>query len=108
MEWPDVDLDFHDIWSLLTIKLDYDNELGNVLIGALKDGVDIILPTPTIGFPYLDKPDSSHVIGGNLPNIDFFNGFIWDFELHNIALPQIDIDFKFDLPGFPSNTCGPF
>jgi hypothetical protein len=95
---------------MLTIKVDFDATLGKIAIGALKDGIDIILPTFELARPYLDKPDSIHSLGAILPNLptpNFFNGFIWDFELHNIALPLPDIEFKFGLPR-PSNTCGPF
>ena len=98
---------------MLTIKVDFDASLGKIAIGALKDGIDIILPTFEIGRPFLDKLDSIHSLGANLdlpdfPNVDFFNGFLWDFELHNIALPLPDIELKFGLPSFPSNICGPF
>jgi len=100
---------------MLTIKVDFDPVLGKIAIGALKDGLDIILPTFEIGKPFLDKLDSIHSLGASLdlpsfPNVDFFNGFLWDFELHNIVLPKIDLDFKLDLPS-PSNLtglCGPF
>jgi len=95
---------------MLTIKVDFDPVLGKIAISALKDGLDIILPSFELARPYLDKPDSIHSLGANLnlpsftPN--FFNGFIWDFELHNIVLPLPDIEFKFGLPR-PSNICGP-
>jgi hypothetical protein len=94
---------------MLTIKLDYDAALGKIAIGALKDGIDIILPSWEIGLPYLDKEFSTHVLGARLPRLptpNFFNGFIWDFELHNIVLPLPDIELKFGLPR-PSNVCGP-
>ena len=87
MKWDDVDLDFHNDWSMLTINMDYDNALGHIVISALKNGINIVMPTVEIGFPYLDRPDSTHMIGVDLPGLNFFNGFIWDFELHNIVLP---------------------
>jgi hypothetical protein len=96
---------------MLSIKVDFDPALGKIAISALKDGLDIIAPTFEIARPYLDKPNSIHSLGANLPNLptpNFFNGFLWDFELHNIALPNLDIGIKFDLPSRPSNTCGPF
>jgi hypothetical protein len=95
---------------MLTIKVDFDRTLGKIGISALKDGIDIIAPNFKPKLPYLDKPNSIHSLGANLPNLptpNFFNGFIWDFELHNIVLPLPDIEFKFGLPR-PSNTCGPF
>jgi len=113
ISWPDANLDFEELWSMLTIKMDYDIDLGKIAISALKDGLDIILPSFEIGFPYLDKPDSIHSIGANLnlPSIpfpDFFNGFIFDFELHPINLPKLDLDLKLGLPNIPFNLCGPF
>jgi hypothetical protein len=112
IEWGGVSvswdgLDFHNEWSLLTIIMDYDNTLGQITLSALKNGIKIIQPTAEIGLPYLDKPDSTHIIGSNLAGTNFFNGFIFDFEIHNIVLPQIDIEFNFNLGG-PTNICGPF
>jgi hypothetical protein len=54
----------------------------------------------------LDKPDNVHHLGGNFGGIDFFNGFMFNIEIHNIALPQIDIEANFSLGG-PTNDCGP-
>jgi hypothetical protein len=96
---------------MLTIIMDYDSPAGKIKISALKDGLDIILPSFEVGLPYLDKEFSTHVLGARLPRLptpNFFNGFIWDFELHNIVLPKLDIGIKFDLPSRPTNTCGPF
>jgi hypothetical protein len=72
---------------MLSVIMDYDNELGHIKISAFRNDISIIMPTTTIGLPFLDKPDSTHLIGGNLPGILFFNGFFFDFEIHNIVLP---------------------
>jgi hypothetical protein len=91
---------------MLSVIMDFDNTLGQINLSVLKDGITIILPTAEIGLPYLDKPDSTHFLGSNLAG-NFFNGFMFNFEIHNIVLPQIDIDLNFSLGG-PSNNCGPF
>ena len=106
-------IDFNNDWSLLTIKMDFDSVLGHITASALRNGIEIIAPTGVVGIPYLDKPDSIHSIGANLnlPSIpfpDFFNGFIFDFELHPINLPKLDLDLKLGLPNIPFNLCGPF
>jgi hypothetical protein len=92
---------------MLTVIMDFDNVLGEINISLLKDGITIIMPTTEIGLPYLDKPDSVHLLGTNFGGIDFFNGFMFDIQIHNIVLPQIDLDLNFSLGG-PSNNCGPF
>ena len=80
-------IDFNNDWSLLTIKMDFDSVLGHITASALRNGIEIIAPTGVVGIPYLDKPDSIHKIGANIPSLNFFNGFIKDFEIHNIVLP---------------------
>jgi hypothetical protein len=92
---------------MLSVIMDFDNSLGEIKLSVLRNGITIITPTAEIGLPYLDKPDSLHLLGSNLAGTNFFNGFMFDFEIHNIVLPQIDIDLNFNLGG-PSNNCGPF
>jgi hypothetical protein len=87
--------------------MDHDSKLGEIKLSILRNGITIVTPTPQIGLPFLDRPDSTHLLGANFGDIDFFNGFIFDIEIHNIILPQVEIDFKFDF-GISTNNCGPF
>lgn len=93
---------------MLTITMDFDNTLGNIVISGFRNKLSIIAPTAHPGIPFLDKPDSIHVIGSNILGTNFFNGYIWDIEIHNIVLPKLDIDGLVDLKFPDLSICGPF
>jgi hypothetical protein len=67
--------------------MDHDNALGHIKLSALRNSISIIAPTSVVGLAFLDKPDSTHLLGTNIAGNAFFNGFLFDIEIHNIVLP---------------------
>jgi hypothetical protein len=91
---------------MLSVVTDYDNERGEINITVIKNEVTIISPSANISLPYLDKPNSTHLIGSD--GTHSFNGFINSIEIHNVVLPTIDIEGKIPLGCQGCLACGPW
>jgi hypothetical protein len=93
---------------MLSIISDYDNDNGHIIISVMKGDITIISPTVIPGLPYLDRPNSTHLLGCDQAGLACFNGFIHSFEIHNVVLPTLDIGLKVPQIDINLSPCGPF